>query len=131
MSDSSKVGHWQSSALVVAALITTSGAVSSALIETGWFGKRQASVSDAPAAEVSFAKPPMPQAAFAGIIEPVKERPVAFTAPAERLQFNTEPRSPVAPAMYVSKPLITPAPKTKNCELIDWKAIPRFFEGLK
>jgi hypothetical protein len=131
MSDSSKVGQWQSSALVVAALITTSGAISSALIETGWFGKRTATERDAPAAEASFIKPTMPQAAFAGIVEPVRERHAAPIAPAAQLQFNPEPRSPVAPAMYVSKPLVTPAPKAKNRELIDWRAIPRFFDSLK
>jgi hypothetical protein len=131
MSDSSKVGHWQSSALVVAALITTSGAISSALIETGWIGKRAGMMGDAPAAEVSFTKPSAPQAAFAGIIEPVKERPTAFSAPAERLQLQSDPRSAVSPAMYVSKPLVTPAPKAKSRELINWKAIPRFFDSLK
>jgi hypothetical protein len=131
MSESSKAGQWQSSALVVAALITTSGAISSALIETGWFGKRQTSMGEASVAEASFTQPAAPQAAFAGIIEPVTERPAAPVAPAQRLQFNTEPRSQVAPAMYVSKPLVTPAPKAKSCELIDWKAIPRFFKGLK
>jgi hypothetical protein len=131
MSKSSKAGHWQASALVVAALISTMGAVSSALIETGWFGKRTATVADAPAADVSFTKPAMPQAAFAGVIEPVREKFVSPVTPAARIQFNPEPRSPVAPAMYVSKPLVTPAPKPKNRDLIDWKAIPRFFESLK
>jgi hypothetical protein len=123
MSDPSHAARWQSSALVVAALITTGGAVSSALIQTGWFGKSSTLPIELPSLNA-----PQPQAAFAGFIEPVRERSLAAN---NSTMGVSNSQSFVAPAMYVSRPLVSQESKKKKQDLIDWNAIPRFFESLK
>jgi hypothetical protein len=124
MSDSSKVAKWQSVGLVGAALISTAGAVSSALIQTGWF----ANVMSNPTTSISPPVATTAQATFAGFIEQVREQPIAaaeIPMPAASL------RPTVTPAMFVSGPLVSQESNRKKQELIDWKSIPRFFESLK
>jgi hypothetical protein len=124
MSDSSKVAKWQSVGLVAAAFISTSGAVSSALIQTGWFAKipSEATTSVSPPTATTA------QATFAGFIEQVQAQSIA-AAEISTPAANAIPA--VTPAMYVSKPLVSQdLGKTKK-ELIDWNTIPRFLDRLK
>ncbi|HZZ26798.1 MAG TPA: hypothetical protein VFE46_02225 [Pirellulales bacterium] len=76
MSDQAQHGavKLQSSAMVAAAFITTLGAITAALIQTGW-------ISKPPVALVSHMQPPAPiaKASFLGTIEPAAERPSADT----------------------------------------------------
>jgi hypothetical protein len=123
MSDPTRAVRWQSSAIVVAALISTTGAVSSALIQTGWFGK-----SPAVAADVSPLQPTTVHAAFTGAIESAVEHRAIAT---EAAQFGAAPAPTPAPALIISKPLIARDPPKTNRKPIDWEAIPRFFNGLK
>ena len=63
----------QSSAIVLAALITTCGVVISACIQTGWISK--------PSSVVSVLPQPPPKTArafFTGSVQPIQERPPSF-----------------------------------------------------
>ena len=95
----------QSSALVLAALITTAGAVSSAFIQSGWFGKPAASAVVASAHQVT----PKPLASFVGTIEPMAEMPIAasgampppaFSATSRPAPAATEDRLAAANGRY-------------------------------
>jgi hypothetical protein len=98
----------QSTALVLAALITTAGAVTSAFIQSGWLGKTNRSTAIASAHPAT----PTALASFVGTIEPLAEMPVATSGPVPPAAFSGTSRS--APALQpriVSPPLmgVTPA----------------------
>jgi len=91
MSEHSQSGavRFQSMALVMAALITTGGAVTSAFIQAGWVGK--------PSAETAGATPgarAKPQAFFAGTIE----APRSGSLSAEEPLAEIKPSAAVDPA---------------------------------
>lgn len=129
MSESFKVAKWQSVGIVAAALISTVGAVSSALIQAGWFATTN-SGAHAPSASISMSpsRTPTAQASFAGFIQSVREQP---PTPAESLNPAATSAPAVTPAMYVSGPLVSQELRKEKHEGINWKSIPQFFESLK
>ncbi len=71
----------QSSALVLAALITTAGAITSAVIQSGWLSKPDAATAIA----TPRSAPAKPLASFVGTIELLSELPIPLattTSPA-------------------------------------------------
>jgi hypothetical protein len=102
MSEHSQSGavRFQSVALVMAALITTGGAVTSAFIQAGWVGK--------PSAETASAGRPVaakPQAFFAGTIEPPRPNSPAAEAPMVEIKPAIEPATFQALAEQSSAPM--------------------------
>lgn len=123
-------------ALVMAALITTGGAVTSAFIQAGWIGRP--TVETATASPSTIAKP---QAFFAGTIEPPRStslvaeepmvdiKPTIDSAPFAALsQQSSAPigagRASASPIAHDSHPEAKPAAK-----LLDWGVIPRLFQS--
>src|SRR5215471_14249594 len=92
--------RFQSVALVMAALITTGGAVTSAFIQAGWIGK--------PIPETASASRPVaakPQAFFAGTIEAPRPNPPAAEAPMVEIKPAIEPATFGALAEQSSAPM--------------------------
>jgi hypothetical protein len=138
MSEHSHSGavRFQSMALVMAALITTAGAVTSAFIQAGWIGR-----TSAVSASVSPPVASRPQAFFAGTIETprsssfVAEEPLVEIKPAVEpvtLQALVEQsaapigagRASASPVGHDSHAEAKPAAK-----LLDWGVIPRLFQS--
>jgi hypothetical protein len=102
MSEHSHSGavRFQSIALVMAALITTAGAVTSAVIQAGWLAK--------PSAETASASPPIagkPQAFFAGTIEAPRSSLPAAEAPMVEIKPTAEPATFQALAEQSAAPI--------------------------
>jgi hypothetical protein len=95
MSEHSHSGavRFQSMALVMAALITTAGAVTSAFIQAGWVGR-----SRAESASLSSPVAAKPQAFFAGTIEPPRTSSISAEAPLVEIKPSVaiEPTAPRA-----------------------------------
>lgn len=127
MSDPSRAVRWQATAVVVAALISTTGAISSALIQTGWIGKASSVRPPAEPAPPQFSAT-LSQASFTGAIEPLNS---VATAAAEPLPVISRPKPTAVAATYISQPLLSPQPVKASAKGIDWGAIPRFFSGTK
>jgi hypothetical protein len=132
----------QSTALVLAALITTTGAVSSAFIQSGWFGKTN------PSTTIASALPATPQAlaSFVGTIEPLNEMPIAASGAMPPAAFSATSRSAPAPQpKIISPPLmgVTPAwflgsqainaqpasPAKTSPKPVDLEAVPHLIYG--
>jgi hypothetical protein len=129
MSEHSQSGavRFQSMALVMAALITTGGAVTIAINQAGWIGR--------PSAETASAIPPIaakPQAFFAGTIEPPRANSLVAEEPMVEIKPAVEPaafqalaeqssapigagRASASPVAHDSRPEAKPAAK-----LSDW-----------
>src|SRR5262249_57944575 len=91
MSEHSHSGavRFQSMALVMAALITTGGAVTSAFIQAGWVGRPRAESASVAA---------KPQAFFAGTIEPPRSSSILAEEPLVEIRQSAaiEPTAPRA-----------------------------------
>jgi len=144
MSEHSQSGavRFQSVALVMAALITTGGAVTSAFIQAGWIGRP--STDSKPSAETATASKPTaakPQAFFAGTIEPprsgslVAEEALVEIKPAiEPDTFHTLAGQSAAP-MGAGRASTNPVAHDSHTDpksaakLLDWGVIPRLFQS--
>src|SRR5262245_16905584 len=98
----------QSTALVVAALITTGGAVTSAFIQTGWVGKP----TSAPAA-VSQSPTAKPLAFFTGAIESPGQRGVLAEQPLAEVKAVVGPQPVLLPVGATMKASPTAVPETR------------------
>jgi hypothetical protein len=98
--------RFQSMALVMAAMITTGGAVTSAFIQAGWVGKPSA--DGKPGAETAIATRPIaskPQAFFAGTIEAPRPNSLAAEAPMVDIKPAVEPAAFASLAEQSSAPI--------------------------
>jgi hypothetical protein len=126
----------QSMALVMAALITTGGAVTSAFIQAGWIGR--------PAAETATASRPAvakPQAFFAGTIEPPRPNSLVAEEPMVDIKPTIDPASFAALSQQSSAPIgagrasASPVAHDSHADakpaskLLDWGVIPRLFQS--
>jgi len=138
MSEQSHSGavRFQSVALVMAALITTGGAVTSAFIQTGWLAR--------PSAETAAAVPlasSKPKAFFTGTIEPprssslVAEEPLVEIKPAaESITFQPlaqQSAAPIGAGRASANPMAHDghADAKPAAKLLDWGVIPRLFQS--
>jgi hypothetical protein len=144
-----KVVTLQSSAVVLAALITTMGAIGAACIQTGWIGRPAlTTAATAPTATIaSRTTPPTAQVSFLGTIEPA-ERTFAnsplsrSTVDSMHTAINTSAYMPVENVRSTTQPLASPwlalsnqaagdkrAEPPKPSKGFGWDSITRLFQG--